>query len=42
MTNPLKRTFATINDNTVGDEGFGTLLQGGGNRVMQISARIQF
>jgi len=42
MTNPLKRTYATINDNTVGDEGFGTLLQNGGNRVLQLSARIQF
>src|SRR6185312_6759840 len=42
MTNPLKRTYATINDNTVGDEGFGTLLQGGGDRVLQLSARIQF
>jgi len=42
MTNPLKRTVAVINDNTVGDEGFGTLLQSGGDRVLQISARIQF
>jgi hypothetical protein len=42
MTNAFKRTFATINDNTVGDEGFGTLLEGGGNRVLQLSARIQF
>jgi hypothetical protein len=42
MTNPLKRTVATINDNTVGDEGFGTLLEGGGNRILQLSARIQF
>jgi Carboxypeptidase regulatory-like domain/TonB dependent receptor len=42
MLNALKRTHATINDNTVGDEGFGTLLQGGGNRVLQLSARIQF
>jgi hypothetical protein len=42
MTNPLKRTFASINDNTVGDEGFGTLLQNGGDRILQLSARIQF
>jgi hypothetical protein len=42
MTNPLKRTYATINDLTVGDTEFGTLLQGGGDRVLQISARIQF
>ncbi|MDQ2949066.1 MAG: TonB-dependent receptor, partial [Acidobacteriota bacterium] len=42
MSNPLKRTYATINDTTVGDSTFGTLLQGGGDRVMQITARIQF
>jgi hypothetical protein len=42
MSNPLKRTYATINDTTVGDSTFGTLLQGGGNRVLQITARIQF
>ncbi len=42
MSNPLKRTVATINDNTVGDTQFGTLLQTGGNRVMQLTARIQF
>jgi hypothetical protein len=42
MANPLKRTVATINDNAVGDTDFGTLLQTGGNRTMQITARIQF
>jgi hypothetical protein len=42
MSNPLKRTYATINDLTVGDTEFGTLLQGGGDRTMQITARIQF
>ena len=42
MTNPFKRTYATINDLTVGDTQFGTLLQGGGDRVLQINARIQF
>lgn len=42
MSNPLKRTYATINDLTVGDDGFGTLLQGGGDRVLQLTARIQF
>jgi hypothetical protein len=42
MTNPLKRTYASINDTTVGDTTFGTLLQNGGNRVLQLSARIQF
>jgi outer membrane receptor protein involved in Fe transport len=42
MTNPLKRTYATINDTTYGDSTFGTLLQGGGDRVLQLNARIQF
>jgi hypothetical protein len=42
MTNPLKRTYASINDSTLGDTTFGTLLQNGGNRVLQLSARIQF
>jgi outer membrane receptor protein involved in Fe transport len=42
MSNPLKRTYATINDLAVGDTEFGTLLQGGGDRVLQITARIQF
>jgi hypothetical protein len=42
MSNPLKRTVATINDNAVGDTDFGTLLQTGGNRTMQVTARIQF
>jgi len=42
MTNPLKRTYATINDTTLGDTTFGTLLQGGGDRVLQLNARIQF
>ena len=42
MSNPLKRTFATINDTTVGDSSFGTLLQAGGDRVLQLSGRIEF
>jgi hypothetical protein len=42
MTNPLKRKVATINDTIVGDTEFGTLLQTGANRIMQITARIQF
>jgi hypothetical protein len=42
MTNPLKRTYATINDTTYGDSTFGTLLQAGGDRVLQLNARIQF
>ncbi len=42
MTNPLKRKYATIDSTNYGDSNFGTLLQAGGDRVMQISARIQF
>jgi hypothetical protein len=42
MTNPFKRTTAQINDLTVGDAEFGTLLQGGGDRVLQLHARIEF
>jgi Carboxypeptidase regulatory-like domain len=42
MTNPFKRTYAYITDTTVGDSGFGQVLQGGGNRTMQLDARIDF
>ncbi|HEY7211310.1 MAG TPA: TonB-dependent receptor [Bryobacteraceae bacterium] len=42
MTNPLKRTVPYVNDTTVGDSTFGTLLLGGGDRVMQLNARIEF
>src|SRR5258708_1889873 len=42
MINPLKRTTPYVNDTTVGDASFGTLLLGGGNRVMQLSGRIEF
>jgi hypothetical protein len=42
MNNILKRTTPYVNDTTVGDSEFGTLLLGGGNRVMQLSARIEF
>jgi Carboxypeptidase regulatory-like domain/TonB dependent receptor len=42
MINPLKRTTPYISDTTVGDSTFGTLLLGGGNRVMQLSGRIEF
>ena len=42
MTNPLKRTTPYVSDNTVGDSTFGTLLLGGGDRVMQLSGRIEF
>lgn len=42
MINPLKRTRPYVNDTTVGDSSFGTLLLGGGDRVMQLSGRIEF
>jgi hypothetical protein len=42
MTNPLKRTVPYVQDQTVGDSAFGTLLLGGGDRVMQLNARIEF
>lgn len=42
MTNPLKRTVPYINDANVGDSSFGTLLLGGGDRVMQVDARFEF
>jgi hypothetical protein len=42
MINPLKRTVPYVSDTTVGDASFGTLLLGGGDRVMQLSARIEF
>jgi len=42
MINPLKRTVPYLADTTVGDSAFGTVLLGGGDRVMQLSARIEF
>jgi hypothetical protein len=42
MTNPLKRTYPYLQDTTVGDSAFGTLLLGGGDRVMQLNARFEF
>jgi hypothetical protein len=42
MTNALKRTVPYINSTTVGDPAFGTVLLGGGDRVMQLNARIEF
>jgi len=42
MTNPLKRTVPYVNDTTVGDSAFGTLLLGGGDRVVQVDARFEF
>ena len=42
MTNPLKRTVPYVTDTTVGDAAFGQLLLGGGDRVMQLNARIEF
>lgn len=42
MTNPFKRTYAYLADNTVGDSNFGQLLEGGASRTMQLDARIDF
>jgi len=42
MNNVLKRTRPYVSDQTVGDAAFGTLLLTGGDREMQLSARIEF
>jgi hypothetical protein len=42
MWNPLKRTWPYVVDTTVGDSAFGQILQTGGDRTMQLDARITF
>lgn len=42
MINPLKRTTPYMNDTTVGNSVFGTVLLGNGYREMQLSGRIEF
>jgi len=42
MTNPLKRKRASFASQTVGDSAFGMLLDGGGDRTIQLDARIEF
>ena len=42
MTNPLKRKRASFASQTVGDPAFGMLLDGGGDRTIQLDARIEF
>ena len=42
MTNPFKRTYAYVTDSTVGNSGFGQLLEGGASRTLQLDARIDF
>jgi hypothetical protein len=42
LSNPFKRTYAYLADQTVGDSAFGQLLEGGANRTMQLDARIDF
>ena len=42
LTNPFKRTQPYVTDTTVGDSGFGQLLNGGAGRTMQLDARIDF
>ena len=42
LINPFNRTSLSIADTTVGDADFGKLFMGGGGRVMQLDARIEF
>jgi hypothetical protein len=42
MTNPFNRTNRYIVSTTVGDSGYGQLLQGGGGRTLQIDARVEW
>jgi hypothetical protein len=42
LTNPLNRTTRYLGDTTVGDSTFGMLYAGGGGRVLQLDARIEF
>jgi hypothetical protein len=42
MTNPFNRTTRYMVSTTVGDSGFGEVLQGGGGRVLQLDARVEF
>ena len=42
VVNPLKRTNPYVVDTTVGDSAFGQILQSGGDRTVQLDARITF
>ena len=42
MSDPFKRKYSYLTDGTVGDSGFGQMLQGGAGRTMQLDARIDF
>lgn len=42
MTNPFNRTDRYIVSTTVGDSGYGQLLQGGGGRTLQIDGRFEW
>ncbi|MCW5980765.1 MAG: TonB-dependent receptor [Bryobacteraceae bacterium] len=42
MSNPFNRTNRYFVTTTVGDSGFGQLLQGGGGRTIQLDARIEW
>src|SRR3989454_3315075 len=42
MTNPFNRTGRYIGDYTVGDADFGKVFAGGGGRIIQLDARIEF
>jgi hypothetical protein len=42
MSSPFKRKQPCLTGGTVGDSGFGQMLQGGANRTMQLDARTDF
>lgn len=42
MNNPFNRTVRYIGNTTVGSSDFGMLYQGGGGRVLQLDARVEF
>jgi hypothetical protein len=42
MTNPFNRHSPYVADTTVGDSNFGQLQEGGGGRILQLDARIEF
>ena len=42
LSNPFKRQYTYISDQSVGDSSFGQVLGGGGGRTMQLDARVDF
>jgi len=41
-TNPFNRKTPYISDTTVGDATFGQVFAGGGGKILQLDARIEF